>query len=76
MPLESPTFEQNNFCPKVNTVTHVDPLNLMSRFPENSSSLQFKNALLNAMHISSVFKASSFFVFYKLSVYFFNIYLS
>jgi len=57
-------------------VTQVEPLNLISKLPENSSSLQFKNALLNAMQISSVFNASSFFVFYKLSVYFFSIYLS
>ena len=70
IPLESPTFEQNSFWPRVRTVTQVEPLNLISMIPENSSSLQFKNALLKAIQISSVFKASSFWFFYKSSVYF------
>jgi hypothetical protein len=60
MPLESPTFEQNNFWPNVRTTTHVDPLYLISIIPEKSSSLQFKNALLNDIHTSSVFNYSSF----------------
>ena len=58
--LESPTLEQNSFYPKVITVTQVDPENLISRKPLNNSSLQSKNELLNAMHISSVFKSSFF----------------
>ena len=75
IPLESPTLEQNNFCPIVNTTTHVDPLNLMSIIPEKSSSLQFKKALLNAIQTSSVFKASSFWFFWRPSVYFLSMYL-
>ena len=74
MPRLSPTLEQNNFCPKVSTVTHVLPLNLISIGPANNSSLQFKNALLKAIQISSVFKASSFFSFYNSSPYFLKVY--
>jgi len=58
--LESPTLEQNSFCPSVITVTQVEPENLISKIPLKSSSLVSKNALLNAMQTSSVFKGSSF----------------
>ena len=76
IPRESPTFEQKSFWPSVRTVTHVDPLNLMSIMPEKSSSLQFKKALLKAIQISSVFKASSFWFYFNSSVYFLSMYFS
>jgi len=60
IPLESPTLEQKSFYPSVIILTHVDPENLMSRIPLNNSSFASKNALLNAMQISSVFNGSSF----------------
>ena len=59
MPLESPTLEQNNFYPIVIMLTHVDPENRMSKIPLNNSSLASKKALLNAIHMSSVFMGSS-----------------
>lgn len=73
IPLESPTFEQNSFWPMVSTVTQVDPLNLISSMPENSSSLQFKKALLKAMQTSSVFNYSYLPLFFISSSYFFII---
>lgn len=63
IPLESPTLAQNNFCPKVISVTQVEPENLISRNPLKSSSLQSRKALLKAIHISSVFNGSSFYNF-------------
>ena len=41
-------------------LTHVEPEKRMSIMPLNSSSLQFRKALLKAMQISSVFRASLF----------------
>ena len=39
------------------------PENLISKIPLNNSSLVSKNALLNAIQISSVFRGSSFYIF-------------
>ena len=58
MPLESPTLQQNNFYPRVINDTQVDPENLTSILQLKSSSLASRNALLNAMHNSSVFNGS------------------
>ena len=76
IPLESPTFEQNNFYPNVTKLTQVDPENLISRFPVNNSSLLSRKALLKAIQISSVFKGSFFYSNYNFSSYFEKTYLN
>lgn len=76
MPLESPTLEQNSFWPRVTKLTHVEPENLMSRFPAKRVSLQSRKALLKAMQISSVFRGSDFCVFFISSSYLFRTYLN
>jgi len=53
-------------------LTHVDPLNLMSKLPLKSSSLQFKKALLKAIQISSVLRSSSIFFLVRYSLYYVN----
>ena len=60
MPRESPTLTQKSFYPRVMMLTQVEPEKRMSIMPLNSSSLQFRKALLKAMQISSVFRASLF----------------
>jgi len=50
-------------------LTHVDPLNLMSKLPLKSSSLQ---ALLKAIQISSVLRSSSIFFLVRYSLYYVN----
>ena len=76
MPLESPTFEQKSFYPKVTKLTHVDPENLISKLPANSVSLQSRKALLNAIQISSVFSCSCFYSAFNWSSYFYITYLN
>ncbi len=63
IPLESPTLMQNSFWPMVKILTQVLPEKRMSRFDVYSSSLQLRNALLKAIHASSVLSGSSIPVF-------------
>ena len=72
MPLESPTFAQKSFCPSVTKLTHVDPEKRISMFPLKRVSLQSRNALLKAMHISSVLSISTFCSFFICSSYFYR----